>query len=265
MPTGRNLAKSPCGQVRCIMPRTWCFVLLCLVHLTGASQNTNTQLWVDGILGKSFASYYMAECEFSYQTLLSDQGRWESLNASPSLEVSPTAHWSFLAGLPLSYTIQQEGYNTFELRAQFGAKYNFTPFDRLQVRLNSRYEIRQVRTVDTDEVQRSQRTRLRAEVVVPIDVRSYDSDSMWYALADAETFITMDQDVAERFANRTRFRFGVGRKFSYNWRAELIYTLQRSRDAISDEEYSTDNIIRLRIKYYFTPRSRSLAAGDNSN
>lgn len=265
MSLGMTLNMTSRGQAPTSMPRSWWSVLLCLVQLPAASQTTNSQLWVDGILGKSFASYYMAECEFSYQTLLSDQGRWESLNASPSLEVSPTAHWSFLAGLPLSYTIQQEGYNTFELRAQFGAKYNFTPFDRLQVRLNSRYEIRQVRTVDTDEVQRSQRTRLRAEVVVPIDVRSYDSDSMWYALADAETFITMDQDVAERFANRTRFRFGIGRKFSYNWRAELIYTLQRSRDAISDEEYSTDNIIRFRIKYYFTPSKRAQAQGDNAN
>lgn len=246
---------------RCI----WGLALFCLLRHDTVAQTSNTQLWLDGIVGKSFASYYMAECEFSYQTLLSDQERWESLNASPSLEISPTGHWSFLAGLPLSYTIQQDGYNTFELRAQFGAKYNFTPFDRVQVRLNSRYEIRQVSTVDTDEVQRSQRTRWRAEVVVPLDVRSYDSDTMWYAMADGEAFITLDQDVSERFANRSRFRLGVGRKCSYNWRAEAIYTLQRSRDAISDAEYSTDNIIRLRIKYYFTPRSRAQAHGDNAN
>lgn len=265
MSVGMSLKMIAPRQVPSLLRWSLWLVLLCLFHMQGASQTPNTQLWLDGILGRSFASYYMAECEFSYQTLLSDQGHWESLNASPSLEMSPTGHWSFLAGLPLSYTIQQEGYNTFELRAQFGAKYNFTPFERVQVRLNARYEYRQLGNVDADEVQRSQRTRLRAEVVVPIDVRSYDSDSMWYALADAETFITMDQDVDERFANRNRFRIGIGRKFSYNWRAEAIYALQRSRDAISDAEYSTDNIIRLRIKYYFTPRTRSTAQGDNTN
>jgi hypothetical protein len=236
-----------------------------LLVMTAAAQGTNTQLWMDGIVGRSFASYYMAECELSYQTLLSDQDRWESLNISPSLEVSPTAHWSFMVGLPYSYTIQRTGLNTSELRTQLGAKYNFTPFARAQVRLNSRYEMRRMRDTGEDTVERAQRLRLRAEVVVPLDVRSYDSDSMWYTIADAEVFITMDQDVSERFANRMRLRAGLGRKFSYNWRAELIYTLQRSRDALGDDDPSTDNIIRLRLKYYFTPRSRSKAPGDNAN
>ncbi len=229
------------------------------------AQQANTQLWLDGIIGKSFASYYMAECEFSYQALLSDQSRWESLNASPTLEVSPTAHWSFLVGVPLSYTVQQEGYNTFEWRAQLGAKYTFTPFQRVQTRLNLRFEDRSLTDQENGEVQRSQRTRMRAEVVVPLDSKSYDADTFWYALADGEAFITMDDDVQERFANRVRLRLGLGRKFSYNWRAEAIYTLQLSRDAIADDDLSVDNIIRLRIKYYFTPRSRSIAKGDNAN
>ena len=241
-------------------------LVLCCTHGTYAfAQQSNTQLWLDGIVGKSFASYYMAECEFSYQPLLSDQGRWESLNASPSLEVSPTAHWSFLVGVPLSYTIQQQGYNTFEWRGQLGARYTFTPFERVQTRLNVRYENRNLRDEETGQVQQSQRTRLRAEVVVPLDSRSYDVDTMWYALADAEAFFTMDKDVQERFANRARFRLGLGRKFSYNWRAEAIYTFQSSRNAITDTDPTTDHIIRLRIKYYFTPRSRTLAGGDNAN
>ncbi len=240
--------------------------VLAVASLIGLhAQTSNTQLWMDGIVGHGFGGYFMAECEFSYQTLLSDQQPWESLNVSPSLEVSPTAHWSFLVGVPYGYTIQQEGYNTAEVRLQLGAKYTFTPFNRVQTRLNTRYELRQVRDTGTDSLQRSQRLRLRAEFAIPLDVRSYDNDTMWYALADGETFLTMDQDVKERFANRVRFRVGLGRKFSYNWRAEVIYTLQRSRDAIGDEDFSTDNIIRLRLKYYIKQRSRSQAQGDNAN
>ncbi|MBL7982538.1 MAG: DUF2490 domain-containing protein [Flavobacteriales bacterium] len=247
--------------------RTLAFLtmLVCCSAFTSQAQTSNTQLWADGILGRSFGSYYMAECEFSYQTLLSDQDRWESLNISPSLEVSPTAHWSFMVGLPYSYTIQRTGLDTEELRAQFGLKYNFTPFNRVQLRLNARYELRRMQTVGEPGTERAQRSRLRAECVIPLDVKSYDSDTMWYGILDGEAFITVDQDVSERFANRMRLRAGLGRKFCYNWRAELIYTLQRSRDAIADEERSTDNIIRLRVKYYFTPRSRSQAAGDNTN
>lgn len=231
----------------------------------GQAQTANTQLWMDGIVGRSFGSYYMAECELSYQTLLSDQDRWASLNISPTLEASPTAHWSFMVGLPYSYTDQRSGLDTEELRAQLGIKYNFTPFQRVQLRLNTRYEARRMYTPGEGTVERSHRTRLRAEIAIPLDVRSYDSDSMWYALLDAETFIVLDQDLNERFANRGRARIGLGRKFSYNWRAELIYTLQRSRDAITDDDFTTDHIIRFRVKYYFTPRSRTLTGGDNAN
>ncbi|MCC7501496.1 MAG: DUF2490 domain-containing protein [Flavobacteriales bacterium] len=246
----------------------WKALCLLLIGAHGPfarAQRTNTQLWVDGIVGKSVASYYMAECEFSYQTLLSDQGRWESLNASPSLEVSPTAHWSFLVGLPLSYTKQREGDATFEWRGQVGAKYTFTPFKRVQTRLNLRYEDRNVRDQESGQLLQSQRARVRAEVVVPLDTRNYSADTMWYALADAEAFVTMDQDVQERFANRARVRIGLGRKFSYNWRAEVVYTFQRSRNAIADTDPTTDHIFRVRLKYYFTPRSRVQAQGDNAN
>lgn len=246
--------------------RTFLGLLLVGMHGTSAfAQQRDPQLWLDGIVGKSFASYYMAECEFSYQVLLTEQSRWESLNASPSLEMSPTAHWSFLVGLPLSYTVQREGDNTFEWRGQVGAKYTFTPFKRVQTRLNLRYEDRNVRDQESGQLLQSQRTRVRAEVVVPLDSRNYSVDTMWYALADAEAFITMDQDVQERFANRARVRIGLGRKFSYNWRAEAIYTFQRSRNAIADTDPTTDHIFRLRLKYYFTPRSRSQARGDNAN
>jgi hypothetical protein len=98
-----------------------------------------------------------------------------------------------------------------------------------------------------------------------LDVRSYDSDSMWYAILDGEAFVSEDPDLSERFANRTRVRIGLGRKFSYNWRSELIYTLQRSRDAIADDDLTLDNIIRFRVKYYFTPRARAKCAGDSAN
>lgn len=240
-------------------------IAFALLAMNAKAQGTNTQLWTDGILGRSFASYYMAECELSYQALLTGPDRWESLNISPTLEFSPTAHWSFMAGLPYSYTIQRTGVNTAELRAQLGAKYTFTPFARTQLRLNTRYELRRLRDQERGTVEHSQRTRLRAELVLPLDVHSYDSDTMWYAIADAEVFIPTDQDVSERFANRMRLRAGIGRKFCYNRRAELIYTLQRSRDALGDDDPSTDNIIRLRFKYYFTPRSRPKAGGDSAN
>ena len=213
------------------------------------------QLWLDGTVGKTFAGMHRAETEFGYRTVLSDGG-WVGYRIVPRLETAPTAHWSFLIGLPLVFTEQQEGSNTFETRAQLGAKYNFTPFKRVQSRLNLRYEYRSVKQEDNDQRQNSDRLRIRAEVVVPLDTDNYRADTMWYAMGDAEVFIGAVADVDERFANRARFRIGAGRKFSYNWRAEILYTLQESRNSLEDTDLTVDNIIRLRFKYYITPRSR---------
>lgn len=228
------------------------------------AQRNNPQLWLDGIVGRGFAGSWMAECEFSRQELLGEGEHWVGYSASPSVEVSPTPHWAFMVGFPLSWTRQDNERNTWEWRGQLGIKYTFTPFDRVQTRLNLRQEYRRQGIEGDVFTERSQRTRLRAEVVVPLDVRSYDMDTLWYGLLDAEAFIVLDRDLDERFANRTRWRLGVGRKFNYNWRAEAIFTLQTNRESISGIEPTFDPIARLRLKYYFTPKGRKRALGDGA-
>ena len=231
--------------------------LVCFLHDPASAQSDN-QLWVDGIIGRNFGGTYMFETEFSYQTLLSAQDHWYSLNATPSLEASISPHMDLVSALPLSYTIQNDTSNTSEVRGMLGARYYFTPFKRVQTRLLARWEERFVRDEESREVDRSDRLRVRAEVALPLDNVNWYTDTMWYALADVETFFTATDDAPERFANRLRTRIGVGRKFSYNLRLEFIYTLQRSRNAIADTDPTTDNIFRLRVKYYFTPRVRKL-------
>ena len=246
------------------LPRSVSAILLVALATTVIAQRNNTQLWVDGIVGQGFSAIWMAECEFSYQRLMGEGERWVSYNASPSLEVSPTSHWSFMVGVPLSWTLQDDDRTTWEWRGQLGVKYIFTPFNRVQTRLNVRHEYRNQGVRDESGVDRSQRTRFRAEMVVPLDVRSYDRDTMWYGLLDAEAFVVLDRDLNERFANRTRWRLGLGRKFSYNWRAEAIFTLQTNRESISGIEPTFDPIARLRLKYYFTPRARRISQGSEA-
>jgi hypothetical protein len=241
--------------------------VLCGAFIMGRASMAqgSSQLWMDGILGKTFEGIYRADAEFGYRTLVSSGSNWESFRLAPRMEAAPTAHWTFLLGAPFIFTDQQEGGNTFEARVQVGAKYNFTPFRRVQSRLNLRYEFRSVEDEGEDLRQNSQRLRIRAEVVVPLDTDNYRADTMWYAMADAEAFLSADQDVDERFANRARVRVGAGRKFSYNWRMELIYTVQQSRNSIEDADPSVDNILRLRFKYYFTPRVRRAELEHHAN
>ena len=243
-----------------------CAAAAMVSSLAAWAQETNNQLWVDGIIGRNIAGIYMFETEFSYQTLLSDQDRWQSLNATPSLELSLGPHVDLVSGIPLSYTVQNDSTKTAEVRGMLGMRYYFTPFKRVQTRMLVRWEERFVRDEETYDVVQSDRLRVRAEVALPLDDINWHTDTMWYALADVEAFFTASEDAPERFANRLRARIGAGRKFSYNWRLEFIYTVQRSRNALEDLDPSTDHIFRFRLKCYLTPRVRKLQdAGGTGN
>ena len=78
----------------------------------------------------------------------------------------------------------------------------------------------------------------------------YSGDKLWYAIVDGESFIVLDQDVKERFANRFRLRTGIGYRVNYSFRLEFVYTLQQSKNTIGDDFNTSDNIFRFRIKQY---------------
>ncbi len=85
-------------------------------------------------------------------------------------------------------------------------------------------------------------------------------DTLWFAFADHEVFVVLDEQLQERYANRSISRLGFGRKFSYNWRAEFVYALWHSRDNMEQERDDNDltHVLRFSLKYYITPPNRRL-------
>ena len=166
-----------------------------------------------------------------------------------------------MAGGTLSYTNQTESYNTFEARAMIGTRIFITPNSRVVTRLLLRFEQRNFKNLDTDEWETTYRPRGRAEVLVPINGKTLYEDNLWYAIADAEVFLAVDDDVDERFANRYRLRIGVGYRLSYSSRFELIYMNQHSKNAITESFESTDNIIRFRFKHYLNKTKPTKMSG----
>jgi hypothetical protein len=236
-------------------------VLCLLAPFQVHCQSSHQQFWNDLLVGITFGQYKV-ENEVSWQTLAArGADRWSSWNYTPSIERSMGPYWDLSFAMPLSYTYQDGSISTFEYRGQFGLCVYFTPFARVQTRLNIRHEQRFLRDVEPGSApERSARTRFRGELVIPLDHDSYDADTLWYALADMEAFVVLDQDVSERYANRSRTRIGIGRKFSYNWRMEFIVAHQRARRTLSDALVTDDGIVNLRLKYYITPAARRAAA-----
>jgi hypothetical protein len=220
---------------------------------------TNKQVWTEYMLNYPFANSFNLENAFCYSTLIGTP-KWRAYDYAATLEWSVTNHIDLIAATALSYTNQTDSYNTFELRPAVGTRLYFTPNKRIQTRLLLRVEQRNFKNLDTKEWEQQYRPRARAEMIIPINRDSYFVDKLWYAITDVEWLYKTD-DVEERFANRFRWRIGVGYRLNYSLRFEFLYMLQQSKNTLEDDFESSDNIFRFRIKQYLRKSKPSTASG----
>lgn len=220
---------------------------------------TNEQIWDEYMLNYPFANSFNVENAFCYSTLMGTP-KWRAYDYGATLEWSVTNHIDLIAATVLSYTNQTDSYNTFEIRPALGTRLYFTPNKRIQTRLLLRVEQRNFKNLETQEWSQEYRPRARAEMIIPINKDSYYEDKLWYALTDVE-WLYKTNDVEERFANRFRWRIGVGYRLSYSLRFEFIYMLQQSKNTIEDGFESSDNIFRFRVKQYLRKSKPSSTDG----
>jgi hypothetical protein len=191
----------------------------------------------------------MMENQFNYSTLLGSP-KWNSFEYAPSVEYALTQNLDFVGGVTLSYTLQTDDYNTFEVRPMLGSRLHLTPNRRVLLRTYLRVEQRNFKNLETNEWDKTMRPRLRLESLIPINRKTYFENKLWYGIADVEWFMTVDKDVNERYANRFRMRFGAGYRMNYNFRFEFIYMIQQARDKTEEDFVNTDNVFRFRCKHY---------------
>ena len=236
-------------------------VFVCLLMPSRINaQSVDEQLWLEYMLNYPFANSFNLENAFTYSELLNSP-KWRALDYSPTLEYSLTNWLDLLGGGTLSYTVQQEDYNTFEARLMLGTRIHFTPNRRILSRLQIRLEQRNFNDLETDTWETVYRPRARAEFLIPINRNTYFQDKLWYGILDTEVLFAVDQNVNERFANRWRLRIGIGYRLSYSSRFEFIYMLQESRNGIDESFTSSDNIFRLRFKHYLRKTKPTKATG----
>ena len=226
-------------------------VLLLITRLQGQAQS-HEQLWLDYQM--DYPSYsWLFEVSASYQTLLTQENKWRSLSVTPTIEYVLLDRLDLTADLPLSYTVQKEDTNSFELAPMLGARLHITQNKRVNARLFLRYQQRHFHEIEADVWDISKRIRLKGEFWISITGPNLYKDKLWYALLDYEEFIVLDDQLDERYANRRRGRIGLGYRVDYKNRFELIYTRQSSRNEIEGEFISNDNVIQLVYKMYLNP------------
>lgn len=230
-----------------------------LIGIQAKAQSVNEQLWFEYMLEYPFANSFNLEQAFTYSTLLNTP-RWRAYDYAASLEWSVTQNVDMIGQAVVSYTNQTESYNTLELRPVVGTRLYFTPNKRIQTRLLIRLEQRNFQDLETKEWSQVARPRIRGEVIIPINRKSYFEDKLWYAMTDIEWHYNIE-DVEERFANRFRWRIGGGYKLSYSMRFEFLYMLQLSKNQLGEEFSTSDNVLRFRIKHYLRKSKPSSTGG----
>src|SRR5688572_27176490 len=235
-------------------------VLLITLPASLRAQSPNEQIWFEYMLNYPFANSFNLENTFTYSELLNSP-KWRSLEYAPTLEFALTSYLDVLAGGTLAYTSQLEDYDTFEGRLMIGTRIHFTPNARILSRLQVRLEQRNFKDLEADTWETVYRPRARAELLIPINRKSYFEDKLWYGIADVELLFAMDGDVQERFANRFRLRLGVGYRLNYTSRFEIVYMLQQSKNGIDESFESTDNVFRFRYKHFLRRSKPTKATG----
>jgi hypothetical protein len=230
--------------------------LLCLaicVVIFSPAFSQYEQLWLDFQLSYPFGNRYLLENTTSYQTLLTEEGKWRSINIGPTFEYVMLPWMDLVSEIPMGYTKQTEGSSSFEISPIVGARFHITQGRKIDTRFLLRYQVRAFRQVEDRDWDISNRTRLRGEIYICINGPNLFTDKLWYVLLDYEEFVVLDQQLDERYANRRRARMGLAYRMSYKHRFEVSYTLQSSRNEIEGEFISNDNVIQLKYKMYLNP------------
>lgn len=231
------------------------FVIVTFLAFTAIQSKAqqNEQLWFEFQLSYPFGGRYLLENTTTYQTLLSKKDKWRSFSISPTFEYTLFTRLDLLSEVGISYTLQKEGSNSWDIMPMVGGRFFITQNKRVDTRLVLRYQQRYFWQVQDQDWDISNRTRLRGEIYVCLNGPNLFTNNLWYAFADYEEFIVLDQQLDERYANRRRARLGLGYRLSYKHRFELSYTLQKSKNEIEGDFQSTDNVIQAKYKMYLNP------------
>lgn len=234
---------------------------LVVASASPAHSQTNEQLWFEYMLNYPFANSWNVELAGTYSTAFTSP-RWRAFDVQVTPEYALSQNVDLMGALLVSNTFQNQSLETLEIRPMVGARFHFTPNRRILTRLLVRFEQRNFQNQETGEWSESNRSRLRAEFLIPFNKPTmFSGDHLWYGLLDGEAFWVMNQDVEERFANRLRIRTGIGYRISYSFRVEFVYTLQKSRNTLEDSFSTTDHIFRVRVKHFLRKVKPTTASG----
>jgi hypothetical protein len=242
----------------------WLIAGVLVAETTSAQETTSNQLWGNVMLNFPKGHRYFLWVDFEGRKQTSSGPRYQAIYATPSMEYYPNTWLDLTGELVLGHADQNEDLSSFEVTPRVGFRLqligNRREFkfpeewylnDRIAISNLLRLEYRNFFYSDNQEDSHEWRLRNRVELKFAINRQDHREDQTLYLLADGEVFVPLDERVPERFANKLRFRGGLGYRVNYKWRVELLYIYDAARDNLGEDFEEDLNILDLRLKVYF--------------
>jgi hypothetical protein len=236
-----------------------------------ALAQANSQFWGDFTLTWAKSPRLTYDFDIEPKVLVSasaGQPDWASLDLTPGVDYAAKKWLDVVGEFLYASTKQTNDVNSIELTTRVGARFHLLsrnlpiiirerplhelpPRRKLVLRDFVRVEQRNIFYSNDEPTNSSWRLRNRLEFQLPLNSKSMTEDKTRYVTADWESFVPLNDDPKERFANKQRIRVGGGYRQNFNWRYEVLYIWGRSLDTTTDSFTTSDNIVNVRVKRVF--------------
>lgn len=231
------------------------FILCQVLIFQNLNAQTSFQGWLEYVPKISLPKSFSLEFRAAYRTNYEDP-RWRAFELRIQPEYKLNSYVNFMLAVDFIRTHQSEHLTTFEIREALVAAFHFTPHKRIQTGITLRGEQRNVQDLETNDWTSSTRLRILGSVKSPLNKKSISEPNVLYAQVELEAFITPDDEIQERYANKLRVYAGMGYKIKHNLKLELVYMWQESKNTIHGDISSSQNIFRFRVLQSFGTKKK---------
>ena len=210
----------------------------------GQEEIVDNQLWFDVVPHFEINDRMDFYGDGSYRTSTSGD-KFNRLMVRPSVRFHWTYELDLIGGLGLTFTWEEEDYNTVELRPYQGIRLSWPKIWRMNFKFRALIEERLIWN-NNKEFDPNLRLRLRVKTNFPINKPSMDYKTVYIPMS-YEVFGNVGPAVVERFRNQSRAKIGLGYVFSEKWMGEFEFAFQRSRSTSGDESILYDRIFRFKL------------------
>ena len=238
-------------------------LVLLAARAASAQSGSTTQIWGNVTLDWHTSPRVTYSLDIEPKVMVAGppgQPGWASIDLTPSAEFAMNNWLDAVGEGVLSRTDQTDHLRTTELAGRGGLRLHLfsrqehlffrehLPKRRLVIRDLVRWECRHLSYSDDTPTSSSWRFRNRIEFLYPLNRPNLGSDGAVHLLGDWEWYVQLKGDLSERFANKRRFRAGLGYRRNRTWQMEALYMRSASRNTIDQPFATSENIIDLRVK-----------------